>query len=286
MPSITLMALIHVAVIGRALGWPMPDIGRLVPLLVGGMTLVLGNVMPRARPNWWFGIRTPWTLSSDTVWTRTHRMGGYLMTAAGIITVLSVVLPPRASFVVLMVVDRGGVAGCRGLLLLRLARGTTVIRSSMAAAGLALLLAAPAGAQAAAPYTFRMLVGRDTLSSEVVQRTATRLDVDMIDKSTGARWQYGMTLAPDGRVPAMTNAYYRLAKGDTVPFQRAELTFGPDSVTVTISGNVSRVEHLATRPGVVPYINPSFAMIEQVVRRARAMGGAVDTVPLFMVAGG
>jgi len=159
-------------------------------------------------------------------------------------------------------------------------------RYVMTAAGLALLLAGTAGAQGAAPYTFRMVLGRDTLTSEVVQRAAGRVDVDMIDKTTGARWQFGMTLAPDGRVPAMTNAYYRLAKADTVPFQRADLTFSADSVTVSISGNVSRVEHLPTQPGAMPYINPSFAMIEQVVRRARAMGGATDTVPLFMLVGG
>ncbi len=156
----------------------------------------------------------------------------------------------------------------------------------MAAAGLALVLAGTARAQGAAPYTFRMILGRDTLSSEVVQRTPSRLDVDMIDKTTGAHWQYGMTLAPDGRVSAMSNAYYRLAKSDTVPFQRADVAFEGDSVTVTVSGNVSRFAHLATQAGAVPYINPSFAMIEQVLRRARAMGGAVDTVPLFMLVGG
>lgn len=161
-----------------------------------------------------------------------------------------------------------------------------MIRTSILAAALAAATAAGAGAQNAAPYTFRMLLGRDTIASEVVQRTATRVDVDLMDRATGARWQYGMTVAPDGRVSAISNAFYRMAQGDTVPFQRAELVFGADSVTATISGNVSRIEHLATQPGAVPYINPSFAMIEQAVRRARAMGGAVDTVPLFMVAGG
>ncbi len=108
---VTLLALVHVFVIGHALGWPMPDPGRMAPLLVGTMTLILGNVMPRARPNWWFGIRTPWTLTSDTVWTKTHRVGGYLMTAAGVVTLLSVFLPPRATFVVLMVAIIGASLG-------------------------------------------------------------------------------------------------------------------------------------------------------------------------------
>ena len=161
-------------------------------------------------------------------------------------------------------------------------------RTLLAAAGLALALAAPAPApaQLAPPYTFVMMLGKDTIVSEVVQRTATRLDVDMVDRTTGAHWRYAMDLRPDGTVPSMSNAYYRLAQGDTVPVQRAELAFTGDSVVVTISGNVSRVERLATRPGVIPYINPSSAMIEQILHRARAMGGAEDTVPVFALVGG
>lgn len=151
----------------------------------------------------------------------------------------------------------------------------------------ALLLAssAVAGAQNTAPYTFRMLVNGDTLTSEVVQRTVTRLDVDMIDKAGGVRYQFGLTLAPDGRVLAMQNAFFPLTDADGPPVQRAELTFGPDTVAVTISGN-RNVQRVATRPGAMPYVNPSFALIEQITRRARAMGGAADTVPMFMVSGG
>ena len=79
---LTVLALIHVAVIGAALGAPV-SIHRLVPIALGVMLIAIGNQLPRARPNWWFGIRTPWTLSNDRVWERTHRVGGYLMTAAG-----------------------------------------------------------------------------------------------------------------------------------------------------------------------------------------------------------
>ncbi|HEU4988371.1 MAG TPA: alpha/beta fold hydrolase [Gemmatimonadaceae bacterium] len=154
------------------------------------------------------------------------------------------------------------------------------------AAALLLALGGTARAQGAETYTFRMLLGRDTLTSEVVQRTGARLDVELVDKTSGARWQYGLTLAPAGAVPAMTSAFYRLAQGDTVPFQTVEIAFAGDSVTATIGGNVSRVERLATSAGALPYINPSFAMIEQVIRRAWAMGGGTDTVPLFMLAGG
>jgi uncharacterized membrane protein len=66
--------------------------------------------MTRMRPNWFMGIRTPWTLSDDTVWRKTHRVGGYLFTAAGVIMVLAALLKlPGLVFIVI------GVAGVSAL---------------------------------------------------------------------------------------------------------------------------------------------------------------------------
>ena len=79
---------IHLALVATALGHAVP-IGRVVPLVVGVLLIGMGNVLPRARPNWWFGVRTPWTLSSDRVWTRTHRVAGYAMVAAGFAFILT-----------------------------------------------------------------------------------------------------------------------------------------------------------------------------------------------------
>lgn len=89
---VTLFAVMHVALLGTALGWPI-SMERLAPALVGLQFLVLGNVLPRARPNWWFGIRTPWTLSNDRVWMRTHRVGGYLLAGAGVALLVAAALP-------------------------------------------------------------------------------------------------------------------------------------------------------------------------------------------------
>ena len=89
---LALFALMHAAVIGIALGWPV-SIGRLAPALIGLLFVMIGNALPRARPNWWFGIRTPWTLSSDRVWMRTHRVGGYLMLIAGLFWLVAAALP-------------------------------------------------------------------------------------------------------------------------------------------------------------------------------------------------
>jgi uncharacterized membrane protein len=81
--SVALLSAIHILALGAALGWPI-RVERLAPVGVGLLLVVIGNFLPRARPNWFFGIRTPWTLSSERVWERTHRVGGYVMMAFGI----------------------------------------------------------------------------------------------------------------------------------------------------------------------------------------------------------
>jgi uncharacterized membrane protein len=100
--ALTVVALVHGAAIASALGVPISFI-RLMPIVVGAMFVILGNAMPRARPNWWFGFRTPWTLSNDRVWERTHRVGGYLLVAAGIVTALVTLIDENVAFVALVI---------------------------------------------------------------------------------------------------------------------------------------------------------------------------------------
>jgi uncharacterized membrane protein len=92
--SIVVLAGVHVALIAYNLGWPV-RINQIVGIAVGGLFVLIGNLMTRMRPNWFMGIRTPWTLSSDTVWRKTHRVGGYAFVAAGLLLVaMGFVQPP------------------------------------------------------------------------------------------------------------------------------------------------------------------------------------------------
>ncbi len=77
---------VHGAIIGYNLGWPV-SINQVTGFAVGGLFILIGNLMTRMRPNWFMGIRTPWTLSSDTVWRKTHRVGGYAFVLAGVLIV-------------------------------------------------------------------------------------------------------------------------------------------------------------------------------------------------------
>jgi uncharacterized membrane protein len=53
----------------------------------------MGVAISRAKQNWFVGIRTPWTLSSERVWDKTHQMGSSMFKAAGIVALLGIVRP-------------------------------------------------------------------------------------------------------------------------------------------------------------------------------------------------
>ncbi|MBN2478112.1 SdpI family protein, partial [Candidatus Micrarchaeota archaeon] len=52
--------------------------------------------------NWFVGIRTPWTLSSEEVWNKTHKMGSKLFKAAGIIAFFGIIFPVYTVYLVLI----------------------------------------------------------------------------------------------------------------------------------------------------------------------------------------
>jgi uncharacterized membrane protein len=52
--------------------------------------IYLGAIMKKMKRNWFIGIKTPWTISSDEVWDKTHLLGGKLFIAAGVIAFLGI----------------------------------------------------------------------------------------------------------------------------------------------------------------------------------------------------
>jgi len=51
--------------------------------LIGVLFIILGNYSKTLKPNYFLGIRTPWTLESESVWKKTHKIGGILMFIGG-----------------------------------------------------------------------------------------------------------------------------------------------------------------------------------------------------------
>lgn len=97
-----LYGLTHLLLRGHAV-----DVATVAPLAIGVLLVVIGNLMGKIRPNWFVGIRTPWTLSSKEAWVKTHRLGGWLFVAAGLGLMLTSIL--RAPW---------AAAACVGLLLI------------------------------------------------------------------------------------------------------------------------------------------------------------------------
>lgn len=82
--------------------------GTFFPIAMGLLFLVLGNFMGKVRSNFMFGIRTPWTLSSELSWNKTHRLGGRLMMAVGAVTILTSFFLPVAWVLSIMFVGLFG----------------------------------------------------------------------------------------------------------------------------------------------------------------------------------
>lgn len=75
--------------------------GLLMPISVFLLFTLLGNYMGNFRPNYFVGIKVPWTLNNDVVWTRTHKMAGKLWFWGGLIGIASLFFVKNFAFVML-----------------------------------------------------------------------------------------------------------------------------------------------------------------------------------------
>lgn len=99
---ILFLAVIHIASLGINLGYNI-DIGKVVSLGLGVLFIIIGNYMPKIKHNYFLGIKVPWTLASEKVWRKTHRMSGKLFVLSGIIILLSVFIEDKIRFWIVIV---------------------------------------------------------------------------------------------------------------------------------------------------------------------------------------
>ena len=76
--------------------------GQWMPVFVGALIALCGNILPKFKPNYFAGIRTPWTLADTNVWYLTHRFTGKVWFAGGILLMAVAFLPGRAKTPVLL----------------------------------------------------------------------------------------------------------------------------------------------------------------------------------------
>lgn len=94
------MTIIYGATAAVALGYSVP-VANLIKVCVAILFIIIGSVLKRFQHNYFFGIRTPWTLASEEVWYRTHNVGGYAFIAAGIFALLSIFFEGRPSIIIM-----------------------------------------------------------------------------------------------------------------------------------------------------------------------------------------
>ena len=80
------------------------DFIALVPVLLGVLFIVMGNLMPKVRQNSTLGFKFKWTLESEENWNATHRFGGKVMVIAGFIVMFTAFLPIIPMFITFMVI--------------------------------------------------------------------------------------------------------------------------------------------------------------------------------------
>ncbi len=153
-------------------------------------------------------------------------------------------------------------------------------------------VAAQTSAQAAADSgMFVIRRAGDTVATERFSRTATSLQGTLaIRDAKGTSQAYEAVVAPDASVPLIEVTVREdvdsgRVKGKVV--QRARVIFKEDSAAVDdVTNHGLQTRLFGTERGAVPYLNLSFAWLEQAVRRSRAADPTGNRVPLFNLGGG
>jgi uncharacterized membrane protein len=94
------MLYVYALTLFAALGASFNMTVTLLPV-IGLLFIGVGYMMGKAKRNFFIGIRTPWTLSSDTVWDETHKLGSKLFMLGGAATIVSAFLGENGIWIIL-----------------------------------------------------------------------------------------------------------------------------------------------------------------------------------------
>jgi len=154
---------------------------------------------------------------------------------------------------------------------------------------LLLLVPGPAHAQAADSSRFVVLHGADTVATEQLKRTETELHGTLAFRGARTTELYRAVLAPDQTVPLVEVTVQEVpaSSADKARVaQQARIIFRNDSVAIDdISNHGLETRVLPTQSGAIPYINLSFGLLEQAIRRAAVLGKDSVKVAFFNLSG-
>jgi hypothetical protein len=150
----------------------------------------------------------------------------------------------------------------------------------------------PTAAQSVADSgTFVVRHSGDTVATETFSRQETTIQGTLsLNNSNHTFHRYTAVLAPDASVPMIDVSVREDADSGRVKaklVQRARVIFKEDSAAVdAIIGQSIETRVFGTQTGAIPYLNMSFALLEQAIRRSRAAGATPGQVPFFNLGGG
>ncbi len=168
----------------------------------------------------------------------------------------------------------------------------TYVHRPTCSIALLLLSALPAAAQTVADSgTFVVRRSGDTVATETFSRKETTIRGTLtLNNSKHTFQRYTAVLAPDASVPMIDVVVREDADSGRVKaklVQRARVIFKEDSAAVdAIIGQSIETRVFGTQAGAIPYLNMSFALLEQAIRRSRAKGATPGQVPFFNLGGG
>lgn len=94
---------IELALVSTALDWDIRS-SSVIVAATGVMLILIGNQLGKSRSMYLIGLRTPWTLASEEVWIKTHRLGGKLMVGGGFVLVAAALSPIPSELLATVVV--------------------------------------------------------------------------------------------------------------------------------------------------------------------------------------
>jgi uncharacterized membrane protein len=103
------MLYVHGLTLAAALGYQFNMTVMLIPV-IGLLFVGMGYMMGRTKRNFFIGIRTPWTLSSETVWDETHKFGSKLFMLGGVVTIFTAFLGETGIWIMLAALLGAGLA--------------------------------------------------------------------------------------------------------------------------------------------------------------------------------
>ncbi len=141
-------------------------------------------------------------------------------------------------------------------------------------------IASSASAPEKSAATFVLKSGNDTIAVETTQRNGNNI-VAAMDARGGSRYTLDIVVDSVDLVSRLEIKAY--GEASTTPTAHAIVAIVGDSVFAQVGTGIQRA---ATTAGAIPWVNPSFALLQVLVQRAHRLGAGPVTVPLFLIEGG